>query len=168
MSVPHGAVYVLGGGDLGVARGAAGPFREAGRPAWLDDEQALKELGEKHKEIIAYYDSDADELAYFHVRDRVIVRELRVHDKKWVVRGEPDPWEEACFFGFGTLEEILADIHDDVEESELGEIEAEVRSIWEAKRLSSGSRFPTPRHRRIAQAFCEHYGLGPPPTSMGL
>jgi hypothetical protein len=107
--------------------------------------------------IFVYGDTSQDWFVYEHARDGELLRKLiwcSLIDDEWnsgwvCVQGEAEDWEVALFepsFNPHKLEQCLARararLEDEERESEMPELEAEIRQAWKLKLITAGKTYP--------------------------
>ncbi len=124
-----------------------------------DDLSALsRDFGEA---IALAVQTVADLVIYDHFVDGSRVRGLTyAGEAGWVrVVGSPEPWEASTIFSPAKLEELLAELEEDLEPDALARDKAELERLWKGGKLVEGSPRPPADCAVLTRAIEKHFGL---------
>jgi hypothetical protein len=103
----------------------------------------------------------ADLILYDHFVAGDRVRGLtHAGEAGWVrVIGEPEPWEAHALFSQTKLEELKADLENELTGDALARDSAELERLWKVGRLEEGSTRPPIEPLALARALEKHFSL---------
>jgi hypothetical protein len=147
VTLPPGSEWLV----CGLRDGAAPPSDK-----FLWGEASLTEQDSKNygEIIFIFADVSPDSLVYEHARDGVLLRKLvwfPMLDDDWTpgwlcAQGEPEAWEAELFFTEQRLARVIAEekerYRDRGEESAFPAREAEIRRVWEGRRIEARTTIP--------------------------
>jgi hypothetical protein len=109
----------------------------------------------------------ADLVIYDHFVDGARVRGLSyAGEAGWTrVVGEPEAWEAGALFSPAKLEELRAELEDDLTEDALARETAELEQLWAARTLREGGLRPPVDPTALARAIERHFRLTARPAS---
>lgn len=133
------------------------PVREnPGDPLTLP-KSLLAELSQGKRQIIAYFYCE-QAIDFQHWRNGELLRFIDGSEEGWdTLAGEPEPWEEECFFPTGGMEKRMEALREFDELT--SEREQAIWNAWTARKLFAGATEPPTSIREMLQCLKKHYGI---------
>ncbi|MBF0102220.1 MAG: hypothetical protein HQK77_15070 [Desulfobacterales bacterium] len=133
------------------------PRRNASGEALSLSGSKLAELSTFCREIIVYFCIE-EWIDYQHWQDGELIRFMDGSDEGWdTVSGNPEAWENECFFFAGSMEKRIAELTDNGEFTP--EREQAIRIAWANKKIMSGAIEPQVSIVNMLRAIEKHFSI---------